>query len=135
MVAGAVGSSKSRRLGQRVVLARILALASLLLLAWAAASPAWTSLAGRRAPAVQSSAPVAGASTVARRAGPEGPAGAAKGSEAAAPEPMEDDRPFTGQVGYYDEENNITSMGIDPVTLGTLLFGAIAFNFLVLANL
>ncbi|CAE8636800.1 unnamed protein product [Polarella glacialis] len=35
----------------------------------------------------------------------------------------------------WDEENNTAGLNIDPVTLVTIAFGAMAFNFFVLANL
>mmetsp|Transcript_53968 Transcript_53968/g.125497 ORF Transcript_53968/g.125497 Transcript_53968/m.125497 type:complete len:125 (-) Transcript_53968:109-483(-) len=43
--------------------------------------------------------------------------------------------PAWGDVGYYDEERNIQTLGIDPATLGALALLAVCVNFFILANL
>mmetsp|Transcript_7866 Transcript_7866/g.28759 ORF Transcript_7866/g.28759 Transcript_7866/m.28759 type:complete len:154 (+) Transcript_7866:56-517(+) len=58
---------------------------------------------------------------------------AAKKAEEEAWEPQNDGD--FNQAFYYDEEKNIQTLGIDPVTLTAILGVIIVFNFFVLANM
>jgi len=72
---------------------------------------------------------------VARRAESTEETGKAQTLKEGKSEEDDDKQVWNDSVGYYNEELNIQTVGMDPATLGILAFGAIAFNFFILGNM